>query len=195
MIDHRRSLSLPGLVLSGWLVGCNSGLLAVPQSPTSVSLPSSPLVTQAKSQKTMPTIPFQSLAQGESYTAQLENPALFVVSNAAEADRFTQLLNDPEIVQRIQSVDFNTTYVVAVFRGQVGSSGYGIAIGDITSAPGTVQLKVNLTDPPSDRAVSAVISYPYQLVSVSREKLSIAPETTWSVYDSEGKLLVQTKSP
>jgi len=195
MINHRQTLTLLGLVLSGWLIGCNSGLLAGSPSARSVPLPSSPSVTQASLPNNMSTIPFESLAQGESYTAQLENPALFVVSNAAEADRFTQLLNDPEIVQRIESVDFNTTYVVAVFRGQVGSSGYGIAMRDITSAPGTVQLKVNLTDPPSDRAVSAVISYPYQLVLVSREKLPIAPETTWSVYDSEGKLLVQTKSP
>ena len=194
MIDHRRSLILPGLVLSGWLVGCNSGLLAVPQSATSVSLPSSPIVTQAKSQKTMPKIPFESLAQGESYTAQLEKPTLFVVSNAAEADRFTQLLNDPEIVQWIQSVDFNTTYVVAVFRGKMGSSGYGIAVQDISTAPGTVELRVNLTQPAPNQNVSDVTTYPYHILSVSREKLPIAPETSWSVYDSEGKLLVQTKS-
>jgi hypothetical protein len=143
----------------------------------------------------MSTIPFESLAQGESYTAQLENPTLFVVSNAAEADRFTQWLNDPEIAQQIQTVDFNTTYVVAIFRGKVGSSSYGIAIQEISTTPGTVQLRVNLTQPAPNQNVSDVITYPYHIVSVSREKLPIAPETTWSVYDSEGKLLVQTKSP
>lgn len=195
MINLKRSLVLLGLLLSGGLVGGNSGISNIPHSETPNSLPSSSPVNQTRVPKTRPTIPFESLIQGDSYTAGLENPTLFVASNAAEAARFTQLLNKTEVTKRIQTIDFNSTYIVAVFRGQVGSSGYGIAIQQISTAAGTVQLTVSLTNPPSDRLVSTVIAYPYHIVLVPREKLNLTPGTNWSVSTSEGKLLVQTKYP
>lgn len=55
-------------------------------------------------------------------------------------------------------------------------------------------MKANLTDPASDRAVSTVIAYPYHIVLVPRQKLPVAPGTMWSLYNSEDKLLVQTKA-
>lgn len=143
----------------------------------------------------MSTIAFESLTQGNSYTAGLEQPTLFVASNVTEATRFTQWLNDPNITQRIQAVNFDATYIVAVFRGQVGSSGYGITIQQINTAAGTVKLSVSLTAPPPDRLVSTVIAYPYHIILVPREKLPLSPGTSWSAYTLEGKLLVQTKYP
>lgn len=143
----------------------------------------------------MLAICFESLAQGDSYTAGLENPTLFLVCNAAQAARLTQLFNDADTFKRIQAIDFNTKYIVAVFRGQVGSSGYGIAVQAVSNAQGTVQLRVNLTKPAPSQMASTVIAYPYHIILVPREKLPVTSQTMWFVYDSENKLLVQTKFP
>lgn len=190
MTNIRRAI-VPAFVLSGLLVGCHPSILALPQVATSVSLPSSKLMTPAKLPD-MVNIPFDNLAQGDSYTAEVEIPTLFVATNAAQATRFTQWLNNTDITNQIQAVDFNTTWVVAVFRGQVGSSGYGITVEEISTAPKTVQIKVNVTEPAPDRVVSTVISYPYHIILIPREKLRVAPGIIWSVQTIGGKLLVQT---
>jgi hypothetical protein len=140
-------------------------------------------------------ITFESLEQDESYTAKLDKPTLFVAGSAAEATHFTKWLNSSDVTKRIQGVDFNTTLVVAVFRGQVGSSGYGIAIQQIGVAAGTVQLKVNLTQPAPGQNVSAAMAYPYDIVVIPRKKLPLVPGTNWAVHSSQGKLLVETKYP
>ena len=96
---------------------------------------------------------FKDLSQGDAYTATLERPTLFVAGSAEEATPFLGWLNDSEAERRIQGVDFNTTWVIAVFRGVVGSAGYGIGIEDVEFVGKTVQLKVNLTDPDPEQMV------------------------------------------
>lgn len=139
-------------------------------------------------------IPFKNLAQADSYIGY-GTPTLFIASNPSEAVRFTRWLNKANIAKQIQGVDFNTTWVVAVFRGEVPSSGYGIAIRKISTAPGTVHLTVNLTDCAADRLHSAIMSYPYHIILLPSEEIRIAPGTIWSVYATEGTLLVQSKYP
>lgn len=77
----------------------------------------------------------------------------------------------------------------------MGTSGYGIAVQEINLAPGKVQIKVNLTDPSPERMVQPVISYPYQIILVPKEKLQVAPGTIWAVYTLENKLLTQIQYP
>lgn len=184
------------LVLSGWLVICSSSPWVASWAVTSVfGADNSAPMAQVRSPKTVTTIPFESLAQGDSYTAELQTPTLFIAGNASQADRFIRFLNDPAIAQRIQAIDFNTTWVVSVFRGQVASSGYGITIEEISTAPGTVRLRVNLTDPAYGQNVSDIIAYPYHAVLVPKDRIPQTPGTNWAVYTLEGKLLVRTHYP
>jgi hypothetical protein len=184
---------LLGLTFSGWLTGCNSN---VPTTPLLITPSSSPaLATQPKPTEAGQTIAFENLAQGDSYIAEVESPTLFVISSTSEANRLVGWLNDAEAIARIQKVDFNTTWIIAVFRGKVKSSGYGITVDAVRFTPEAVQTTVSLIEPAPDQAVSAVISYPYHLILLPREKLQVASGTTWTVYTSEGKLLAQTKYP
>lgn len=145
----------------------------------------------------MPKIPFETLAQADSIysAAKVETPTLFIASNASEAAHITQRLKDANIVRQIQDVDFNTTWVVAVFRGEVPSSGYGIAIREISTASGKMHLKVKLIEPDPGRYQLTMMCYPYQIVLIPRKELRVDTETIWSVYTTEGTLLVQTKYP
>ncbi len=192
----RVAFVIVGIVLGGWLLSCSSSTSAISSvSPSASTPPKLSQVIQPKATDTTKMITFESLEQDESYTAKLDKPTLFVAGSAAEATHFTKWLNSSDVTKRIQGVDFNTTLVVAVFRGQVGSSGYGIAIQQIGVAAGTVQLKVNLTQPAPGQNVSAAMAYPYDIVVIPRKKLPLVPGTNWAVHSSQGKLLVETKYP
>ena len=121
----------------------------------------------------------------------LQQPALYVAGNPEQAARFLNWLNDPELVARIWENDYSTTWVVAAFRGQVPTGGYGITIADIQSDGQTVKLYVNLSDPAPDAMVAQVISYPYQVLFVPKTQAPVPEGASWSMFTSEGKLLVQ----
>jgi hypothetical protein len=143
----------------------------------------------------MVTVPFASLSQGESYTAAMAEPTLVVAGSPAAATRCTELLNNPDLTRRMHAVNFHTTWVVCVFRGRMGSSGYGMAIEEIATAPGAVHLRVRLTDPVPGQNVSDVITYPYHIVLLPRERLEHGPETHWTVTTLDGKVLLHTTLP
>jgi hypothetical protein len=188
MIEKRTVLSrlvplLLALLSSVWLVGCALGGFLTPS------------LTQVSPTHTPRTIVFETLARGDSYSAELQVPALLVARSAADVARCTEWMNDADIARRIEEVDFGTTSIVALFRGRMGSSGYGIAIHAISLASGTVRLTVDLTDPALGQDVSDVVSYPYHIILVPRDQLPMAPGTIWAVYDAEGSLLVETRYP
>ena len=104
---------------------------------------------------------FQNLVRGDAYSAGLETSALFIAGNSDEAKTFSGLLDNAEDMKLIQEVDFTRHRIVAVFRGEVGTAGYGISIDKIQSIDGGVRLSVSLSDPGPDEAVAQVVSYPY----------------------------------
>ncbi|MCC7264765.1 MAG: protease complex subunit PrcB family protein [Candidatus Latescibacteria bacterium] len=124
----------------------------------------------------------------------LQQPALYVAGNPEQAARFINWLNDPELVARIWENDYSTTWVVAAFRGQVPTGGYGITIADIQSDGQSVKLYVNLNDPAPEAMVAQVISYPYQVLFVPKTQAPVPEGATWSMFTSEGKLLAQAGS-
>ncbi len=156
--------------------------------PTSPGLP--PINTNISGR-----ITFETLDIGNSITAEMEKPEIIVAGNAAEAARFAGLLAEGDAATRIQKTDFNNTVMVAVFRGQMSTSGYGITVQEISLAPGMVKLTVNLTDPAPDQAVLPVISYPYHIILLKKEELNLAPGTIWAVHTPDDTLLAQTRYP
>jgi hypothetical protein len=199
MINKRNGFLNLGIALSvlALLVGCSPSTPAAPRSATSGPTPfTPPPVIQSRPSQTMQTLMFKSLAQGDSFTAALESPTLFVASSAAEAASFTQWLDDNDVITRIQEVDFNSAWVIAVFAGQVGSSGYSITIKQISLVQGALELIVEITRPdPGQYVVLDVISYPYHIVLLPRDNLNVTPGTIWSVYTQEGTLLTQRNYP
>ena len=169
------------------LSGCTEKRVEINQtqiSPTQSVLP--PL------NKNVSVIAFDSIDKGNSFTAEIEKPTIFVAGSRDEASQFIRWMENIDVVSRIEKVDFNTNFVIAVFRGKMGNSGYGIEVQSISIYSGVVQLAVNLTDPAPGQAVADVISYPYHIILLPREKLQVAPGT-WAMYDPEGKVLAQMK--
>ncbi len=165
-------------------------LMVTTPSPASVTLPA----TQSSLEETTNEITFQSLNQGDSYTARLEVPALFIAGNIEETNHFSGWL-EADTAVRVQGIDFEDSLVVAVFQGKMGSSGYGIAVQKVELTSNTVQIFVNLTKPLPDQKVSDVISYPYHIILLPRPKLHFVPGMTWTISTMEGEILSQSKYP
>jgi hypothetical protein len=164
------------------------------QSPAPTNPALSPTSDQA-SIDVASTIPFETIGRGETFIAELQSPALFVAASTAEVARFTTWLNDTNLVNRTQGIDFNRSWIVAVFSGPAPSTGYGVTIQTIDLTPEGVRLGVKLIEPDPDRLTSAVVSFPYDLILVSKDQLGVHPGATWAAYNSDGTLLAQVKYP
>lgn len=179
------------IVLASIMLGCQApeatSSSSTPSAPTSGALPA---VDTSRS-----TIPFTTLAQGDTPIAGLEQPALLVIGEATEVDQLLPMVDNPAIAEQLKAVDVATTYVVAAFSGPVGSGGYSIAIQTVGQASGAVDIGVQVTPPPADRAVTDVISYPYHIVTVARQNLVVSPGTTWSMHGAESTPMAQVQYP
>ncbi len=141
-------------------------------------------------------LPFDIVAQGNSTTARTNEPTLLIVSAPAQAVSLTALAPyDPRLADQMTDMDLTEKVVVAIFPGQVSSGGYEVAIQRMTLAGKKVRIMAQVNTPPPGGRVTAVISYPYQVVSISREALPLQSSLTWEVYDQTGKLLAQTRYP
>lgn len=141
------------------------------------------------------TISFEVLGQGDSLTANLENPALLIAGTLDETKSFMQWIDDAELNAKIAQVDFQQELVIALFRGKFGSSGYGITTQRVQSTATGVQITAKLEDPPADQNVSSVISYPYQIITIPRDQIDLTSKPVWSLLDTTGETLAQTRYP
>jgi hypothetical protein len=140
-------------------------------------------------------VPFVTLAQGDSYTARLENPTLLLAGTPAEVARINGWLAGSDASASLEGVDLATTVVVALFRGQVGSSGYGVTIERLTRDSAGVRLVARLTAPGAGQMVADVIAYPYHLIAVPRDQIPDALGTRWTAVTPDGVLLVEAAYP
>ncbi|MBN1146433.1 MAG: protease complex subunit PrcB family protein [Anaerolineales bacterium] len=174
------------LIMVAWLQGC------APGAPT-------PIPSESQAPDLQPAtgqaVPFTSLGQGNSLTAEVEKPTLFVAGNSKEAARFAEWLDDPDLKARLQALDFEEQFVVIVFAGVKGSSGYGVEVREISVVPGIVSLKVEFTEPAAGQISSDVISHPYHVISLSKEQIDATLLKTWAVIDMDGNEITQIDYP
>jgi hypothetical protein len=137
---------------------------------------------------------FRTVDRGDSHTAALEKPALFVAGDASQVESFAGWLNE-ELAAQVRGVDFDRSWVIAVFRGLANSSGYGIETRTIHATEESVELIVDLKDPAADQGVAQVISYPYHIVVVPKETLQPVSGTVFLVHTEDDRLLVQVEYP
>jgi len=141
----------------------------------------------------MSPIPFSTLAQGNALTTGLEEPTLLVMGDAASVDQISSMVDNPAVVDQIKTVDFTKAYIVAVFAGPVESGGYSIDVQTISQQGAGVNLQVQVVAPPADRMVPTVISYPYHIVTVDRQSLTLVPGAAWSMFSADGKFMADTQ--
>ena len=196
MREGRRSTAL--LVLALLAVAVVGGLVWARTATADRTAASGAIARSGQSgsaDEASPGVPLQTLAQGESRTAGIETTTLIAAGNPTEAHHIVALLGSSLDVARIGEVDFGTSLLVAVVRGQVPTGGYGIAIDGIAAAQDEVRVTVSLADPAPGRILPEVLSYPYHLVVVPRTALPTQPGVRWVAVTPGGDLLAETQLP
>jgi hypothetical protein len=138
---------------------------------------------------------FQTVAAGESFTADIAMPTVIVVTTAPEIDSLGQLLTDSDVQQQLAGVDWQAQWVVALFSGSVPSSGYGITVEKVEAEGDEVHLYAHLSEPNPDHMVAAVIAYPYHIITIPKSDFQPGQTSVWKLYEKEGILLAETQYP
>ena len=124
-------------------------------------------------------------------TYEVQNSMIVVATSEADINQLIEFTQDRELNERLMAVDLADNVVVAVFRGEMRSAGYGIDVEDVRISEGVVEITVSLTDPPTDTIAPAVITNPVAVHVVSRRDLADIKATDWVALTAEGEVLAK----
>lgn len=116
-------------------------------------------------------LPFEMIEQKESAgTGKLyENrePRLIVISRPEEASNLNEWIAD-ETNKKLQEVDYDQHFALAVFQGWKPSAGYSVEVKRVTQLGNTVNVYVQFHEPKPDEGKADIETSPYQLVKVQK---------------------------
>lgn len=104
---------------------------------------------------------------GKSDYSYEDVPRLKVITSPSDA----QSLNGqvyPEVLEQVQSVDFSTFFVMAVFQGQQDTTGYSVEVTDVELRDGTVFVYANFNEPSPGNVVGETLTSPYYILKVQK---------------------------
>ena len=144
------------------------------------------------SRKQESSIAFSKLARGSLYTGGSSAPSLVVAATLEEGAALALKLSDRELSRRIHTVDYGQNWLVAVFRGESPSTGYGIDVNKVLAAANDVRLTVELIDPKPETTGGAEMAYPYEVVVIPKDQVPGGAAGLWSAFTPDGKEVART---
>ena len=134
-------------------------------------------------------VPFELLADGESFTAGAAT--LMVARSAGQASALARLVPGPDARERLTKVDFRRSTVIGIFVGPMSSSGHRISVQTVEADAARVRITVAPIPPGPGHNANDVLSYPYAIIAVPAP---IAPDRgIWSVVGTAGEPLVPAR--
>lgn len=116
-------------------------------------------------------LPFETIEQRDaSGTGQIykdKQPGLIVITTLEKVANLDALVTS-EAQARLQSLNYDAYFVIAVFQGWKPTDGYDIQVERITHLGEKVTVFVRLQEPPPDRKKNDIVTSPYHLVQVQK---------------------------
>ncbi|HVY55286.1 MAG TPA: protease complex subunit PrcB family protein [Thermodesulfobacteriota bacterium] len=97
----------------------------------------------------------------------------YLITSSAE---FGELWSLIQATGTMPAVDFSTHSVLAVFAGQEPTAGYAIGVSKVEDTSDGRKVTIALSKPGSDCVTAAVITTPFELVSVPKTTLPLSHE-------------------
>ena len=104
---------------------------------------------------------------GKSDYSYEDVPRLKVITNPSDAQSLSEQVY-PEVLEQVQTVDFPTFFVLAVFQGQQDTTGYSIEVADIEYKKGVVFVHANFHEPSPGDVVGETLTSPYYILTVRK---------------------------
>mmetsp|Transcript_32081 Transcript_32081/g.47862 ORF Transcript_32081/g.47862 Transcript_32081/m.47862 type:complete len:253 (-) Transcript_32081:520-1278(-) len=109
------------------------------------------------------TITFSTVAQG--HNSGIENAANEIIQSGPDFyelwGRHTSISSPPD---GVPPVDFHTETVLAVFRGNKSSGGYGVEVKGVEDTGDEIVVSCETTDPSPDDMVTMALTQPFHIV-------------------------------
>jgi hypothetical protein len=119
---------------------------------------------------------------------RLLDPALIVAGTEDEMLRLLALLQDERQAEILGQVDLSESWVVAVFRGQLPTAGYGVEIELVrVTETGGVVVEVSLQNPAKDALLAEVLTYPVDVAVVPRSEALDPAVADWVALTADGQ--------
>lgn len=116
-------------------------------------------------------LPFETIEQRDaSGTGQVykdKQPGLMIIATSKEGTKLDALVT-PETRARLQNLNYNADFVIAVFQGRKPTTGYGVQIERITRQGSKVTIYAQFSEPKPDEEKAPEETSPYHLVQVQK---------------------------
>lgn len=156
------------LLVALWLLaGCMSNPALPTAAPTGTPTQVAPSPAPAERD-----LPFESIERSdhsEYYALHPSEPQhTFLIASAGEASRLAGWVS-PQAQEALAQLDYQRYFVIALFRGRFGSSGYDAIIQRVARQDDRLVVHVQFWAPSPYYAVTAAASQPYHVVRVLRD--------------------------
>jgi len=118
--------------------------------------------------------------------------AVFFATSEEDLDRLVSVEGaDPRLADELANLDFESSWVLVVFRGVMPRAGYDVTIEMIRQLDSMVEVVVSLGDPGPTELVADVITYPYDVLVIARSDIPEPSALDWVVGDEGGDVLTK----
>ncbi|RPI35230.1 MAG: protease complex subunit PrcB family protein [Chloroflexota bacterium] len=98
---------------------------------------------------------------------------MIVITNYEEIINIEDIVNYyPEVERELLAVDFDNEFIIGVFQGVKGSTGFGVDIKTILLDDHKIEVYADFIGPGRWTPVGALYTSPYQVIRVPRENIS-----------------------
>ena len=119
-------------------------------------------------------LPFETIEKadtpGTGNNYQGNEPKLEILIDGSEIETVAEYVS-PETETILGGVDYDHYFVIAVFQGRKGSTGYGVEIQKIIRGGNRIVIHVYFTEKEPHLPAAAMETSPYHLVKISRDGL------------------------
>lgn len=118
-------------------------------------------------------LPFETIEQAEKPLMTQgyldREPGIIVIANKQDVDHLHDWVNE-DTKEYLRGLDYEHSFVLAVFQGWKSTGGYEIEILQITHQGGKVYITANLVDAPPEGPVTLAVTSPYHVITMPKDK-------------------------
>ena len=135
-------------------------------------------------------ISFQSIAKAAPLGSEPPQPILYIATSVEDAERFLPWL-EAEHQKAVRANDWGERVVVAVFRGAVGTNGFGITVRRLRVEHDRLRLIVVFHDPPPQSMARPAFTTPYHIIALPKRSFATSMPASWILENSQRQILAQ----
>jgi hypothetical protein len=109
-------------------------------------------------------------APSTPYMYKGQEPNVFVITKTDNIKELEEIISRSSL-EELNNIDFDTHFVLAIFRGVTPSDLYYIEVKRIDLREGTMIIDVDLSEGPLDVERSGIAETPYHIIKLSKDQL------------------------